>query len=81
MPEGGEMRDSDTYLAILDEGRHEGRLEEVRKLLFEMGQERFGPPDTSVPATINTLTDLSRLERMIKRLQKASSWQELLSTP
>ena len=43
------MRDSLTYQAILEEGRPEGRAEgrvdEARELLLELGTGRFGPPD------------------------------------
>jgi hypothetical protein len=70
------MRDSDTYLAILDEGR----LEEAKEWLLELARERFGPPDESVTAAIAALMDLERLDRMRSRLLKVASWQELLGT-
>ena len=38
------MRESDTYLAIMDEGRQEQAKEDI--LFF--GERRFGPPDESV---------------------------------
>src|SRR5205823_5222057 len=77
------MRESDTYLAILDEGRDEGRLEELRAGILEQGRIRFGPPDESLRAEINALTDLERFRRMRARLvaPNLSSWQELLQTP
>jgi len=74
------MRESDTYLAILDEGRDEGRLEEAKKWLLELGREQLGPPDESVTAAITALMDLERLGRMRSRLLKVGSWQELLAT-
>ena len=75
------MRESDTYLAILDEGRDEGRLEEAKEWLLELGRERFGPPDESATAAIAGLTDLERLDRMRSHLLKVATWQELLDTP
>ncbi len=71
------MRDSDTYMAILDEGR----LEEAKKLILQLGQEQFGAPDESVTAALNGLEDLERLERMGVRLLRAASWREVLATP
>jgi hypothetical protein len=74
------MRESDTYLAILDEGRDEGRLEQTRKMILRQGRELFGEPDKTTTATINALSDLERLERMSVRLVRASGWEEILQT-
>jgi hypothetical protein len=71
------MRDSDTYMAILDEGRELG----VRRLLVLQGEERFGPPPEAITARLNAITNLDRLERIGKRLLTAASWEELLATP
>jgi hypothetical protein len=71
------MQESDTYLMILDEGREKATREDI--LLF--GEEKFGPPDESVKAQLNTVTDLDRLKRMVRRAAKAASWQEVLETP
>jgi hypothetical protein len=30
---------------------------------------------------LNNITDLNRLERMVRRTAKAASWQEILDTP
>jgi hypothetical protein len=71
------MKDSDTYLAILEEG------EEIRakKDILRLGQERFGRPDESTTAKLNGMNDLDRLDRVIGRLLSATSWQDLLDTP
>jgi hypothetical protein len=71
------MKDSDTYLAILEEG------EEIRakKDILLIGEERFGPADESVTTRLHAVTDLGRLERMIRRALKAVTWQEVLDTP
>ena len=39
------MRDSDTYQASLDEGRTEGRVDELHRTLIRLGRKRFGEPD------------------------------------
>ena len=71
------MHESDTYLAILDEGQEKFAREAI--LLF--GEERFGPPEEPVNALLNTIADLDRLRRMVRRAAKAASWQEVLETP
>jgi hypothetical protein len=71
------MHESDTYLAILDEGQEMAAREDI--LLF--GEERFGPPDESVRAQLHAVTDLPRLKRMVRRAATAAGWQEILDTP
>lgn len=83
------MRESSTYMAILDEGRAEGRAEgeargrasEARGLLLLMGEAKFGAPDGATRAALEGIDDLARLERMGPRLLTAASWAELLATP
>jgi hypothetical protein len=71
------MRESDTYLAILDEGR----LEQTKKLLLRSGQKSLGVPGESVAATLAAITDLDRLENLFDRLPEVKTWQELLALP
>jgi hypothetical protein len=71
------MRESDTYQAILEEG---GVLT-LHRTLLTLGQERFGKPDAAIRQAVEAITDLKRLDRLVKRLLKVSSWQELLATP
>ena len=71
------MKESSTYQAILEEGG----VNELRKVLLLLGDQRFGPPDASVRATIAETDDLPRLERWTERLLKAASWAELLTSP
>jgi hypothetical protein len=71
------MRDSDTYLAILDEGREE----QVKEDILRLGRRRLGPPEEGSLATLNGITDLDRLRRIVDRLLDATSWQDLLDTP
>lgn len=74
---GMDLRDSDTYLAILDEGSER----QIKKDILRLGQKRLGTADEPVKARLNALTDMDHLERIFDRLLEASSWQELLDTP
>jgi hypothetical protein len=71
------MRDSDTYLAIIDEGREE----EVKKLIRLVGEKRLGATEESILTRINAVADLDRLERMMLRVYEVANWQDLLDTP
>jgi hypothetical protein len=71
------MHESDTYLAILDEGREKATREDI--LLF--GEGKFGAPDESVRAQVDAVTSLGRLKRMVRRAATAASWREILDTP
>lgn len=71
------MQESDTYLAILDEGREKA----LREMLLFFGEERFGTADERVLMQLAKVIDLERLKRMTLRAPKATSWQELLDTP
>jgi hypothetical protein len=71
------MQESDTYLAILDEGQEKG----ARNVILIVGEERLGQPTESVRAQLGAVTDLPRLMRMARRAVKAASWQEIVDTP
>jgi predicted transposase YdaD len=77
-----EMEDSVTYQAIIRKGEArgeiKGRLEERHDVLMQLGGKRFGPPDASVQAALESITDLKQLERLTERLLEVESWQELL---
>jgi hypothetical protein len=73
------MKESSSYQAILDEGRAEGETREAIKLLKKLGTRRFGPPDHSVLAAIEAITDLERFEFLLERLLEVSTWEELLA--
>ena len=70
------MEESDTYLAILDEGQEKATRDDI----LVVGEERLGPPGESVRAKLNGVADLDRLKRMIRRAAKAPSWQAILET-
>lgn len=71
------MQESDTYLAILDEGQEKATREDI----LAFGEEKFGSPDEAIKAQLNAVTDLNRLKRMVRRAAKAASWREILETP
>ena len=71
------MRESDTYLAILDEGQEKA----TRTAILLVGEERLGVPSASVKGQLSNVTDLDRLQRMVRRAAKAASWQEILDVP
>ena len=71
------MHESDTYLAILDEGE----LKHARKTVLRLGSKKFGAASGDVVTTVKGIEDLERLERLIDGSTEASSWQELLEMP
>jgi hypothetical protein len=71
------MHESDTHLAILDEGR----LDQARKVVLRLGQKKFGPASDDVVTAVNGIEDLERLDRLIEGYTEVASWQELLHTP
>lgn len=71
------MHESDTYLAILEEGEEKA----TRENLLVFGEERLGKADESIKAQLGNITDLARLKRMVRRAAKAASWKEILETP
>jgi uncharacterized SAM-binding protein YcdF (DUF218 family) len=71
------MQETDTYLAILDEGQEKA----TRENILEFCEARLGPADESIRALFSNVTDLARLKRMVRRAAIAGSWQEILDTP
>jgi hypothetical protein len=71
------MRDSDTYMMIIDEGR----LEEAKSFILRLGKKRFGAADEAITTKLSAITDLERLHRLQEYLFDAASWQELLESP
>jgi hypothetical protein len=73
------MLDSDTYLAILEEGEEKGQVKATRESILILGEELLGTPGESIKAQLSNITDLARLKRMVRRAAKAASWQEIRS--
>ena len=72
------MHESDTYMAILEEGEERGELKEARKIILRQGTKRFGTPDTQTQAAIEAIMSLERLEQIADRILEVESWNELL---
>jgi hypothetical protein len=68
------LRESDTYMAIIDEGR----AIQARRVILRQGQQRFGPPPEEVRTRLEAITDLERLEQMLDVLLYAARWSDLL---
>ncbi len=89
LQEVGNMKESVTYRAILEEGEArgeargeaKGEAKEARKILLLFGRDKFGEPSADVPATLDAITDVDRLNDLLLRLKHAASWQELLGLP
>lgn len=71
------MQESDTYLMIIDEGMEK----HAKQAVLLVGEERFGPADHTIKSQIESVSDLDRLNRMLRCAAKASGWQEVLDTP
>ncbi len=71
------MKESSTYQAILAEGRAEGRAEEARRILLDLGSVRFGPPDRLTRVALERIDDPERLESLIRRVHDVASWADL----
>lgn len=68
-------------MEIREEGEAKGKAKKARRILSLLGRDQFGEPSAKVQATLDSLTDLSRLEKLTVRLRHAESWQNLLGTP
>jgi hypothetical protein len=74
------MHESTAYDMILDEGRIEGKIEEVVRVLLLLGRERFGRLSSKAESALKSIVDIKRLERMAKAILTANSWNEILAT-
>jgi predicted transposase YdaD len=72
------MKESVTYQAIVEEGR----IEEARKLLLQLGTDRFQlSPSKNVQAELSSIFELRKLERLARRVLKVETWEQLLNLP
>lgn len=75
------MQESDTYLMILEEGEEKGQAKQAKKAILLFGEERLGPPGDTIKAELNQVSNLERLDRMIRCAARATAWREILDTP
>ena len=77
------MRDSDTYMAIVEEGLEKGvekgRLEEVKKIILRLGRKSLGTPSKRATASVDAISDIDRLESLLDRITDVTTWRELLA--
>jgi hypothetical protein len=72
------MKESTTYQAI----KEEGRVEEVRRLLLRVGEDRFGTgPTPEQQALVERIPEAGRLEDLVIRTGHVGTWAELLEQP
>lgn len=71
------MHESTAY----DMAVEEGCVKTSHRVLLNLGRKLFGPPKPSVEATVTSIQDVERLERMTEAILTVKSWDELLSTP
>ncbi len=62
-----------------EKGEKRGHIAEAKKIVIDLGQERFGRLGKATRAKIESIDDLERLEALIKKTQKVASWAELLT--
>lgn len=74
------MQESDTYLMILEEGEEKGQEKRAKRDILLVGEERLGLADDSFKAELESVSDLERLDRMVRRAVKATTWREILDT-
>lgn len=73
------MRESETYQAILDEGKAEGKIEGAREALLIIAGRHLGPPGPGALQQLESIRDYARLKRMTERSMDASDWADLLN--
>ncbi|MGL6073877.1 MAG: hypothetical protein ACRC8S_06930 [Fimbriiglobus sp.] len=82
------LEDSTTYQLILARGEARGEARgqargvvlQTQAMVLQIGAKRFGAAPSTVEATIRSLADQSRLQRIADRLLDATSWDDLLAT-
>lgn len=75
-----------TYADVLHqqgkaEGKAEGKVEGARAVLLRFGRKKFGEPDAATLQTLESITDVERLERLSDAMLDVHSWTELVAVP
>jgi hypothetical protein len=82
------VRESMTVDGILSEARAKRREEGFavglilgfQRSVLVLGLQRFGEPPSAVRQTLEAITDIGRLGRMVERLLQVGDWDELMAT-
>jgi hypothetical protein len=70
------MEESITYQEIV----RIGQREEARRLILRAGKTRFGRRSRKAAQTVEAITDLDQLERLVDRVLEVNSWDEFLAS-
>lgn len=82
--------ESSTYRAIFDKGYElapreararayqQGRLEEARRLIVQLGRRQFGKPAREIKAILDGITGINSLEHLYLLIARADQWPEWL---
>ncbi len=62
----------------ITEGIEKGKIEEARKTLIMIAELKFSAPKASQRKRINSVSDLSKLEDLLRKVITTNSWDELL---
>jgi hypothetical protein len=81
-----ERRLSDTTLekvqtmnkTTYEKGIEKGTQNTLLRLLLRLGTKQFGSPSSELESQVRAIQDLTRLDELIDRIQKAQSWDDLL---
>jgi hypothetical protein len=56
----------------------ERRLNGIRRIVLDLGTEKFGPPDAEIQRRLRHLHDVQAVEALPRRTLSVSNWRELL---
>src|SRR5438874_13741557 len=65
------------------EGYVKGLLQEARRILYIVGEQRFGPASKRVRADLEAIDDVEEIEDLVRKALRAASWEDVidLETP
>jgi predicted transposase YdaD len=63
------------------QGFIEGRTDEARQAVLQLGRKKLGQPDDGVRMRIAAIADVDRLNSLLERILEVASWDELLTSP
>jgi hypothetical protein len=72
------IEESSVYQEIFAKGLVEGRIEEARQTVVQLGRKKLGEPTEGVRAVIDVIDEVDQLNALLTRILDVSSWDELL---
>lgn len=67
------------YEEGLIEGREEGAVMALQRVVLRTGRKVLGEPSKEVEATILSISDVNRLEQMAVQISELTSWEEVVN--